>query len=339
MSNGEIILYVTEDGKTSIQLRSKDGSVWLTQAEMADLFQTSPQNITLHLKSIYQDNELDLEATCKEYLQVRTEGKRKIERRLKHYNLDVILAVGYRVQSPRGTAFRQWATTSLKEYLVKGFVMDDARLKDPAGFDYFDELLERIREIRASEKRFYQKVKDIYVLSVDYQSNAEETHTFFKTVQNKLLWAVTGKTAAELLVERSNPNIPNIPNMGLMTWKGSRVRKGDIVTAKNYLNHEEILELNRVVTMLLDFAEDQTKQRKTIYMKDWTERVNSFLAFHGRSVLNHAGEIAHDEAEDIVHIRYKEFDRNRQKLELIISENEAVEELKHIEQEIINRKD
>jgi hypothetical protein len=217
MSNGEIILYITEDGKTNIQLRQKDGSVWLTQAEMSELFQTTAQNITLHIKSIYKESELSFEATCKEYLQVRMEGQRKIERQLKHYNLDVILAVGYRVQSQRGTAFRQWATTTLSEYLVKGFVMDDVRLKDPDGWDYFDELLERIREIRASEKRFYQKIKDIYTLSADYQPNIEKTQIFFKMVQNKLLWAVTGKTAAELLVERSNSNLPN---MGLTSWKG-----------------------------------------------------------------------------------------------------------------------
>ncbi len=331
MMNGEVILYVTEDGKTKIQLRPKDGSVWLTQAEMAELFQTSPQNITLHIKSIYKDNELILEATCKEYLQVRTEGLRRIERQLKHYNLDVILAVGYRVQSLRGTAFRQWATTTLREYLVKGFAMDDARLKDPNGWDYFDELLERIREIRASEKRFYQKIKDIYALSVDYQSNIEETQIFFKTVQNKLLWAVTGKTAAELLVERFNFNLPN---MGLTSWKGSRVRKGDVITAKNYLNHDEITELNRIVTMLLDFAEDQTKQRKTIHMKDWEERVNAFLQFHGRSVLNHLGKIAHQEAEEIVFDRYEKFDHNRREQEIIKAENEAFEELAQIEREI-----
>lgn len=332
MSNGELILYVTEDGKTSIQLHSKDGSIWLTQAEIAELFQTSPQNITLHIKSIYSENELNIEATCKEYLQVRTEGKREIERQLKHYNLEVILAVGYRVQSPRGTVFRQWATTALKEYLVKGFVMDDTRLKDPAGWDYFDELLERIREIRASEKRFYQKTKDIYALSVDYQSNTEETLTFFKTVQNKLLWAVTGKTAAELLIERSNSNLPN---MGLTSWKGSRVRKVDIAIAKNYLNHEEISELNRVVTMLLDFAEDQTKQRKTIYMKDWEERVNSFLVFHGRSLLNHQGKISYEEAEEVVNERYLQFDLKRREQEYIDSEKEAIEELKKIEQSIM----
>jgi hypothetical protein len=330
MSSGEIILYTTEDGKTNIQLHSKDGSVWLTQAEIAELFQTTPQNITLHIKSIYSENELISESTCKEYLQVRTEGQRQIERELKHYNLDVILAVGYRVQSPRGTAFRQWATTSLKEYLVKGFVMDDARLKDPSGWDYFDELLQRIKEIRASEKRFYQKVKDIYALSVDYQSNAKETQLFFQTVQNKMLWSVTRKTAAELLVERANSTLPN---MGLTSWKGSRVRKGDVSIAKNYLTHDEISELDRIVTMFIDFAEDQTKMKKTFYMKDWEERVNSFLKFHERQVLNHAGEVAHEKAEEIVLVRYEQFDLNRREQEFVEAEIEAIEELERIERE------
>lgn len=331
MSNGEIILYTTEDGKTNIQLHSKDGSVWLTQAEMAVLFQTTPQNITLHIKSIYSENELIVKSTCKEYLQVRTEGQRQIERELKHYNLEIILAVGYRVQSPRGTAFRQWATTTLREYLVKGFAMDDARLKDPNGYDYFDELLERIREIRASEKRFYQKIKDIYALSVDYQSNAKETQLFFQTVQNKMLWSVTRKTAAELLVERANSTLPN---MGLTSWKGSRVRKGDVSIAKNYLTHDEISELDRIVTMFIDFAEDQTKMRKTFYMKDWEERIHSFLKFHERQVLNHAGEVAHEKAEELVHQRYEQFDLNRREQEFLEAENEAIAELMEIERDI-----
>ncbi len=331
MSTGEIILYVTEDGKTNIQLRSKDGTVWLTQAEIAELFQTSKQNISLHIQNILSENELTQEATVKEYLTVQIEGKREVKRSTNIYNLDMILAIGYRVGSTRGTQFRQWASTTLREYLVKGFAMDDARLKDPNGYDYFDELLERIREVRASEKRFYQKIKDIYVLSVDYQSNLEETQTFFKTIQNKLLWAVTGKTAAELLVERSNSNLPN---MGLTSWKGSKVRKGDIITAKNYLNHDEITEINRLVTMLLDFAEDETKQRKLIYMKEWEGRVNDFLKFYRRSVLNHAGEISHEKAIEIVHVRYDQFDLIRQQQEFIESENEAINELKQIEREM-----
>lgn len=330
MSNGEIILYVTEDGKTSIQLRSKDGSVWLTQAEIAELFQTSKQNISLHIQNILSENELNQGATVKEYLTVQIEGKREVKRSTNVYNLDMILAIGYRVGSARGTQFRQWATTTLHEYLVKGFVMDDARLKDPAGFDYFDELLERIREIRASEKRFYQKVIDIYSLSIDYQSNAKETQIFFQTVQNKMLWAVTRKTAAELLVERANSTLPN---MGLTSWKGSRVRKGDVGIAKNYLTHDEISELDRIVTMFIDYAEDQTKMRKTIYMKDWDERVSSFLKFYERPILNHAGEVAHVKAEEIVHERYEQFDLNRREQEFLDAENEAIQELMEIERQ------
>lgn len=333
MSNGEIILYVTDDGKTSIQLRTKDGTAWLTQAEIGKLFQTSKQNISLHIQNILSENELEQKATVKEYLTVQIEGKREVKRSTNSYNLDMILAIGYRVGSTRGTQFRQWATTTLREYLVKGFAMDDARLKDPNGWDYFDELLERIREIRASEKRFYQKVKDIYKLSADYQSNAKETQVFFQTVQNKMLWAVTRKTAAELLVDRADSTLTN---MGLTSWKGSRVRKGDVGTAKNYLVHEEISELDRVVTMFIDYAEDQAKMRKTIYMKDWEERVNAFLKFHERPVLNHAGEITHEKAEEIVHKRYEQFDLNRQNLELLEAENEAIEELKQIERDLIS---
>lgn len=334
MLNGEIILYVTNDGKTNIQLRSRDGTVWLTQAEIAELFQTSKQNISLHIQNILSENELTQGATVKEYLTVQIEGKREVKRSTNAYNLDMILAIGYRVGSKRGTQFRQWATTTLREYLIKGFAIDDIRLKDPNGYDYFDELLERIREIRASEKRFYQKIKDIYALSADYQSNLEETQTFFKTVQNKLLWAVTGKTAAELIVHRSNFNLPN---MGLTSWKGSRVRKGDVLTAKNYLNHEEITELNRIVTMLLDFAEDETKQRQLIYMKDWEERINEFLKFHRRTVLNHAGEITHEKASEIVQDRYEQFDNHRKEQEFNDAEKEAINELKQIASEIYEK--
>jgi len=328
MSNGEIILYTTEDGSIKIQLKAIDDTVWLNQDDLANLFQKARSTIAEHIQHIFDEQELDPNSVCRNFRRTATDQKTY---EVQHYNLDLALSVGYRVKSVRGTQFRQWATTTLREYLVKGFAMDDARLKDPNGWDYFDELLERIREIRASEKRFYQKIKDIYALSLDYQSNVEETQIFFKTVQNKLLWAVTGKTAAELLVERSNSNLPN---MGLTSWKGSRVRKGDVITAKNYLSHEEISELNRVVTMLLDFAEDQTKQRKAIYMKDWGDRVNAFLEFHGRSVLNHLGKITHEEAEGIAHERYEKFDLKRREQEIIKSEKEILEELVQIEKEI-----
>lgn len=225
MSNGEIILYTAEDGTATIRLRAEGGTVWLTQLEMAELFQTTPQNITLHIKAIYAEGEVDLEATCKEFLQVRSEGGRKIGRKLKFYNLNMILSVGYRIRSHRGTQFRQWATTHLQEYLVKGFVMDDARLKEPMGLDYFDEWLARIRDIRASEKRFYQKVRDIYATAIDCDAKSDQAQLFFKKVQNKMLWAVTRHTAAELIVERGDPTLPN---MGLTSWNGNRVRQQDV---------------------------------------------------------------------------------------------------------------
>jgi hypothetical protein len=329
MSKGEIILYTTEDGLNKVQLRAQDGTAWLTQLEMAELFQTSKQNISLHIKNILTEGELNERSTVKESLIVQTEGVRKVSRGTHVYNLDMILAVGYRVNSERGIQFRQWATTTLRDYLAKGFVMDDERLKEPGGRDYFDELLERIRDIRASEKRFYQKIKDIYALSADYKPNIQETKLFFQTVQNKLLWAVTGKTAAELLVERANSSLPN---MGLTSWKGSQVKKMDVITAKNYLKQEEISELNRVVTMFLDFAEDQTKRRKTILMKDWVERLGAFLEFNDRSVLNHTGKISHDEAEKTVNQHYEKFEKSRIEQEFLESENEAMEDLKKIEQ-------
>lgn len=244
MQNGEIILYKTADGQTEIQLKAIDGTVWLTQAEIANLFQTTPQAITQLIKAIYEEGELLAVATCKEFLQVRKEGSRTVSRSLKSYRLEMILAIGYRVHSRRGVQFRQWATQHLTEYLIKGFVMDDERLKNPAMMSFFDELLERIREVRASEKLFYQKVKDIYVKSMDYDKNSEQAQLFFKTVQNKMLYAVTGSTAAELVVERSDAALSN---MGLTSWEGNKtgrgIRKADVVTAKNYLTEAELNEL------------------------------------------------------------------------------------------------
>src|SRR6185437_1746157 len=241
-SEGELILYRTEDGKAAIQLRAVEGTVWLSQAEIAALFDTTPQNITLHLRNIQSEGELDVEATCKARLQVQIEGERGVQRRVRVYSLDAILAVGYRVRSPRGVQFRRWASTVLRGYLVKGFAMNDERLKEPGGLDYFDELLARIRDIRASEKRFYQKVRDIFkATSVDYDATEEAAKTFFATIQNKLVFAVTGRTAAELVVARADPAKPN---MALTSWKGDRVRKGDITVSKNYLDGKEIASLS-----------------------------------------------------------------------------------------------
>ena len=257
----ELILYHSEDGQTRLHLRTDGETVWLSQLEIAELFQTTKQNVSLHAKNIFNDGELTPAATVKESLTVQIEGSREVERRLVQYNLDLILAIGYRVRSLRGVQFRQWATTHLKAYLLKGFLMDDERLKNPSGWDYFDELLARIREIRASEKRFYQKVRDLFALSSDYHAREKETQLFFAEVQNKLLFATTGFTAAELVVQRADANQPN---MALTHWNGSRVRKGDVIIAKNYLTADEIDTLNRLVVIFLEQAELRIKQRKDL---------------------------------------------------------------------------
>jgi hypothetical protein len=331
MSGGELILYTLDDGSATIQLRAEGGTVWMTQSEIATLFDTTPQNITQHTKAIYAEGELSEGATCKELLQVRQEGGRAVNRSLKHYNLDMILAVGYRVRSPRGTQFRQWATTHLREYLVKGFVLDDARLKEPGGWDYFDELLARIRDIRASEKRFYQKIRDIYATAVDYDSRSEAAQLFFKKVQNKMLWAVTGHTAPELIAERANPRFPN---MGVMTWKGDRVRKQDVTIAKNYLNQEEIEELDRIVVMYLDYAEDQARRRKTMTMRDWEDKLDAFLRFNEREVLTHAGKLRADVAEKLVLERYESFDAARREAARLAADAEDMEALENAERQL-----
>ncbi|MBK1700283.1 virulence RhuM family protein [Thiococcus pfennigii] len=331
MSGGELILYTLADGSATIQLRAEGGTVWMTQSEIATLFDTTPQNITQHTKAIYAEGELSEGATCKELLQVRQEGGRAVNRSLKHYNLDMILAIGYRVRSPRGTQFRQWATTHLREYLVKGFVLDDARLKEPGGWDYFDELLARIRDIRASEKRFYQKIRDIYATAVDYDSRSEAAQLFFKKVQNKMLWAVTGHTAPELIAERANPRLPN---MGVMTWKGDRVRKQDVTIAKNYLNQEEIEELDRIVVMYLDYAEDQAKRRKTMTMRDWEGKLDAFLRFNEREVLTRAGKLRADVAEKLVLERYESFDAARREAARLAADAEDMEALENAERQL-----
>ena len=251
MSSGEIILYRADDG-SRVRLRASGGTVWLTQEEVAGLYGTSVQNVQQVIARILADDELD-EATINSELMVRTEGARRVRREIKVYNLDMILAVGYRVTTPRAVQFRQWATSVLREYLVKGFAMDDARLAEGSGQDYFDELLERIRAIRASEKRFYQKVRDLYATAVDYRADSDEARTFFAAVQNKMLWAVTGHTAAEIVALRSDPDAPA---MGLTSWRGAVVRKGDVAVAKNYLDRDEIKDLDQIVTMYLDLRRD-----------------------------------------------------------------------------------
>ena len=327
-SGGSFLLYTTSDGKEKIEVRLENDTVWLTQAAMTELFQTTKQNISLHLKNIFEEKELEKNSVVKEYLTTASDEK---SYRVKSYNLEAILAVGYRVRSLRGTQFRKWATERLNEYLVKGFTMDDERLKSGTniGSDYFDELLERIRDIRSSEKRFYQKIRDIYKLAVDYDPKAEETLEFFQIVQNKLHFAVSGKTAAELIAERSDPTKDN---MGLTSWKGDKVRKTDVTIAKNYLNSEEMESLNRIVTMYLDYAEEQAKRHKQIFMRDWREKLDAFLKFNERKILQNSGKISKDVADKLAIDQYDIFNRHRlaeeAKQEALIDDNKlrAIEE-------------
>lgn len=331
MTRGEVIMYTTEDGHVSMQLRVQEGTVWMTQAEMAELFSSGIPGINEHIKNIFRERELPEEGTIRKFRIVRKEGNRTVAREIDHYNLEMVLAVGYRVRSLRGTQFRQWATTTLREYLVKGFAIDDNRLKEPGGWDYFDELLERIRDIRASEKRFYQKVRDIYATSVDYDAKSEAAHVFFKKVQNKMLWAITGRTAAEIISERSDSALPN---MGLSAWEGGRVRKKDVVVAKNYLKQEEIDELNRIVVMYLDYAEDQAKRRKQMTMRQWEERLDAFLSFNERDILTHAGSVKAAVAEKLAVGKYEEFDAGRREAERLAADREDVEALLKVEKSV-----
>jgi hypothetical protein len=306
----EIVFYQGEDGRSRIQVRLDGGTVWLTQRLLADLYQVSVPTINEHLQNIFDEQELVPEGTIRKFRIVQPEGKREVSRLVDHYNLDVILAVGYRVRSHRGTQFRRWATERLTEYLTKGFVLDDERLKEgrSLGTDYFDELLERIREIRASEKRFYQKIRDLYALAIDYDASTNETKEFFQVVQNKLHWAITGSTAAEIIAERASAEMPN---MGLTTWKGAKVRKADVTVAKNYLNDDEIRQLNRIVTMYLDYAEEQAERRKPLHMRDWREKLDGFLQFNERDVLKNVGRISAEIAKQLAVDEYEKFGRNR----------------------------
>lgn len=308
LPQSEILLYQTEDGRTRIQCRLENETLWLTQAQIAELFQTTPQNVTLHLKAIFAEGELSEAATCKDYLQVRTEGSRQVSRRLRHYRLEAILAVGYRVRSHRGTQFRQWATARLGEYLVKGFTMDDERLKNPPGKgqkDYFDELLERIRDIRSSERRFYQKVLDIYATSVDYSPDAEQSQQFFATVQNKMHWATHGQTAAEVISRRADASKPF---MGLQTTRpGGIVRKDDVIVAKNYLTEGELQVLNRIVNLYIEYAELQALERKPMTMRDWIAKLDEFLKISGRELLDHPGKVSAEQAKAKAEIEYAKY--------------------------------
>jgi len=309
-SASELVFYQGEDGKSRIQVRLEGGTVWLTQVLLAELFQTTKQNISLHIKNIFEEGELDPSRTVKQYLTVQAEGTRSVRRVIDHYNLEVTLAVGYRVRSDRGTQFRRWATERLREYLVKGFVLDDARLKTgkTVGDDYFDELLARIRDIRASEKRFYGKIRDLYALAVDYDPHSKETTEFFQLAQNKLHWAITGHTASEIIAQRADASKPN---MGLTTWSGPKVRRADVTVAKNYLNEDEVQSLNRIVAMYLDYAEDQANRRKPLYMADWRAKLDAFLEFNERAVLRDAGKVSAKVAEKLAREEYEKFASHR----------------------------
>ena len=306
---GQFLVYEAEDGRIKIDVRLADETLWLPQAQLAELFQTSQQNISLHIQHIYEEGELLPEATHKKYLLVRAEGARAVKRLVDHYNLDMIISVGYRVKSHVATRFRIWATQRLKEYIVKGFTLDDERLKNPQQpFDYFEELTRRIQDIRTSERRFYQKITDIYATSIDYDPTLEISLTFFKTVQNKMHWAITGQTAAEIVHARADADKPN---MGLTTWRGTKVRKQDVGIAKNYLAEDELRALNNLAEQYLIFAEGQAMRRIPMHMSDWIRKLDGFLNINDRDILTHAGKISHEMAQQRAEAEYEQFHRRR----------------------------
>lgn len=328
-----IIIYNTPDGKSSVALYARDGKIWLNQQQMAELFSTSKQSISHHVINILKEKELDIDAVVKHYLTTASDGK---QYDVVFYSLEMILAVGYRVRGMRGTQFRQWATRHLSEYLVKGFTMDDERLKNPDGRpDYFDELLERIRDIRASEKRFYQKLRDLFKLSSDYEAREKATQMFFAETQNKLLYAVTHQTAAEIVVSRANAEKPN---MGLTTWKGSIVRKGDVIVAKNYLEVEEIDKLNRLVNLFLESAELRVKERKDLTLDFWRDNVKGLLSFQGLDILANNGSVSNLQMEEYVRGVYAQFDARRKSYEAQLADEEDLKLLDDLEKEIKERK-
>jgi len=333
-----LVLYQSADGTTRFQVRLDQETLWLTQRQLADLFQKSAPTINEHVSNVFAEGELPPEATIRKFRIVQNEGGREIERLVDHYSLDVVIAVGYRVRSTRGTQFRQWATATLREYLVKGFALDDQRLKEGKHFgaDYFDELLERIRAIRASERRFYQKITDIYATSVDYDANAPLTQEFYATVQNKLHWAIHGHTAAEIIKERADARKPN---MGLTTWKNApagAIRKADVAVAKNYLNKDELDALNRIVTMYLDYAEDRARNKRTMHMAEWVKKLDAFLQFTERNILTHAGKVSKEMGQNHAEREFEKYEaqvRLREATEPTSDFDKAVEQVKRLEGE------
>jgi hypothetical protein len=301
---GEILLYQTEDGKTRLEVQFQGETVWLSQAQMAELFQTTKQNVSLHIQNIYDERELERTGTVKESLTVRQEGNRRVSRRVEYYNLDVVISVGYRVKSHRGVQFRIWATQRLREYLIKGFALDDERLKRAGGGNYFDELLARIRDIRSSEKMFWRKVLDIYATSIDYDPAEEASQRFFATVQNKMHWAAHGNTAAEIVHARADASRPN---MGMTNWLGEKPRKDEAAIAKNYLTPEELDVLNRIVNLYLEFAELQALNRKPMTMQGWIAKLDEYLRLSERQILQHAGKISHEEALQKAELEFEKY--------------------------------
>jgi hypothetical protein len=327
-----IIIYNTADGKAAVSLYAKDGGVWMNQNQLATLFDTSVPNISMHISNILKEGELEQKSVIKDYLTTASDGK---DYMVTFYSLDMVLAIGFRVRSKRGTQFRIWANKHLREYLVKGFLMDDERLKNPDGRpDYFDEFLERIREIRASEKRFYQKIRDLFALSSDYDASDKATQMFFAETQNKLLYAVTQKTAAEIIISRADPNSPN---MALTHWKGTKVRKQDIFIAKNYLTKDEIDILNRLVVIFLETAELRIKERISITMKFWTENVDKLLEFNNKPILTTKGSVSSKEMEEKVSDMYQSFDQRRKEFEALEADELDIKELKEFENRIKKR--
>lgn len=327
-----LILYTSDDGKSTVSLFERDGSVWLNQLQMAELFATSKPNISIHIANVLKDRELDANSVVKDYLTTASDGKTY---NIKYYSLEMIMAVGYRVRSVRGVQFRQWATRHLTEYLRKGFVIDDERLKNPDGRpDYFDELLARIRDIRASEKRFYQKVRDLFALCVDYDATDKATQMFYAITQNKLLYAITGQTAAEIVVARAKADEPN---MGLTSWKGKVVRKQDVIIAKNYLTADELDSLNRLVVIFLEMAELRAKNRQNLTMDYWRENVDKILVANEQPLLGNAGTVSNQMMEDFAHKVYVEFDARRKQQDAIAADAEDIQQLLELEQELKHR--
>lgn len=333
MEEKNFIIYNTQDGKTSVSLLTKDGTVWMNQSQLAELFATSVPNISTHISNILEDKELIEDSVIKDYLTTAADGKKYS---VTFYALEMILAIGFRVRSKRGIQFRQWANRNLKEYMVKGFVMDDERLKNPDGRpDYFDELLARIRDIRASEKRFYQKVRDLFALSSDYDATDKATQMFFADAQNKLLFAITHKTAAELIVSRANENQPN---MALKSWKGSVVRKQDIYIAKNYLTEDELDSLNRFVTVFLETAELRAKNRQDITMDFWRENIDRIIEFNDKKLLSDKGAVSNAQMKKMVEAMYEAFDGKRKTLEAREADEQDLNELEQLEESVKSRK-